>query len=50
VAEYVDHYHGERNHQGLGGRLIALTFAPEVRAQCGSAARWDLCGGRSEPC
>jgi hypothetical protein len=24
-------------------------LGPEVRAQCGSAARWDLCGGRLEP-
>ena len=23
VAEYVAHYHGERNHQGLGNRLIS---------------------------
>ena len=23
VAEYVEHYHGERNHQGLGNRLIS---------------------------
>src|ERR1700693_5424892 len=23
VAEYVEHYHGKRNHQGLGNRLIA---------------------------
>ena len=23
VAEYVAHYHSERNHQGLGNRLIA---------------------------
>ena len=22
------------------------TPLPEARAQCGSAARWDLCGGR----
>ena len=22
VREYVEHYHGERNHQGLGNRLI----------------------------
>src|SRR3989442_11104249 len=22
VAEYMDHYHWERNHQGLGNRLI----------------------------
>ena len=25
VAEYVDHYHGERNHQGLDNRLIRTT-------------------------
>jgi transposase InsO family protein len=25
VAEYVEHYHGERNHQGLHNRLIAGT-------------------------
>ena len=23
VAEYVEHYHGERNHQGLDNRLIS---------------------------
>ena len=22
IAAYVDHYHGERNHQGLGNRII----------------------------
>lgn len=22
ISEYVDHYHGERNHQGLDNRLI----------------------------
>ena len=22
IAEYVEHYHRERNHQGLGGRLL----------------------------
>jgi putative transposase len=22
VGEYVKHYHGERNHQGLGNQLI----------------------------
>ena len=25
VAEYVEHYHSERNHQGLGNQLIAGT-------------------------
>jgi hypothetical protein len=24
VGEYVQHYHEERNHQGLGNRLIQL--------------------------
>jgi transposase InsO family protein len=23
LTEYVEHYHSERNHQGLGNRLIA---------------------------
>jgi hypothetical protein len=27
------------------GPLNALTFVPKVGAQCGSSARWDLCGG-----
>ena len=22
IGEYVDHYHAERNHQGLGNQLI----------------------------
>ena len=22
VTEYLEHYHGERNHQGLGNKLI----------------------------
>jgi len=25
VAEYVEHYHGERNHQGLNTRLISVS-------------------------
>src|SRR5262245_9609889 len=31
------------------GLSSVLMLEPEVRAQCGSAARWDLCGGRLEP-
>jgi transposase InsO family protein len=35
VAEYVEHYHGERNHQGLGNRLISgprvITITSRVR-------------------
>ena len=30
------------------GRSSALLSDPEIRAQCGSPARWDLCGGRLE--
>lgn len=29
--------------------MCDLTFEPEARAQCGSSARWDPCGGRPEP-
>lgn len=25
VSEYVEHYHRERNHQGVGNRLLMLT-------------------------
>jgi hypothetical protein len=33
VAEFVEHYHRERNHQGLNNRLIAGT--PVIgRASC----------------
>jgi predicted metalloprotease len=28
------------------GRSSALLSGPEIRAQCGNSARWDLCGGR----
>ena len=35
IAEYVKHYHGERNHQGLENRLIAgqpvVTMTSRVR-------------------
>ena len=24
VTEYLAHYHGERNHQGLGNRLVEM--------------------------
>jgi len=29
VREYVDHYHDERNHQGIGNRLIRGSIGPE---------------------
>jgi putative transposase len=28
VREFVEHYHGERNHQGLDNRLIRPVVAP----------------------
>jgi hypothetical protein len=33
----------------IPGLTSASTFGPEARAQCGSSARWDPCGGRPEP-
>jgi len=42
VAEYVEHYHGERNHQGLGNRLIA---GPLVIDRTGRVRRHSRLGG-----
>ena len=28
LDEFVEHYHAERNHQGIGNRLIAASCAP----------------------
>ena len=33
VAEYVEHYHAERNHQGLDNRLIAGTPVIEMTSR-----------------
>jgi hypothetical protein len=32
VLEFVDHYHGERNHQGFGNQLIETTIASASNA------------------
>jgi putative transposase len=32
VREYVEHYHGERNHQGIGNRLISSSLDGSRRA------------------
>ncbi len=39
VTEYIEHYHGERNHQGLSNRLIreALPMRGVSNATRGSA-------------
>ena len=42
VREYVAHYHAERPHQGLGGRLVAATSEPSGR---GPLARRQRLGG-----
>jgi putative transposase len=36
LAEFVAHYHGERNHQGLGNELItpAAAVAGATRVRC----------------
>jgi putative transposase len=42
LKEFVAHYHGERNHQGLGNHLIA----PAARASSGTRVRCrDRLGG-----
>jgi putative transposase len=42
VAEFVAHYHHERNHQGLNNRLIAGT---PIRAAAGHVHRGTRLGG-----
>src|SRR6516225_2153735 len=36
-------------HLASLARAAISTPSPKARAQCGSPARWDLCGGRAEP-
>ena len=43
VVEYMDHYHAERNHQGLENRLIHLSTA--VIAKSGAVHRDARLGG-----
>jgi hypothetical protein len=42
MAEFVAHYHGERNHQGLGNELIDRL--PQQPAR-GFVRRWQRLGG-----
>jgi hypothetical protein len=42
VAEFVAHYHGERNHQGLGNERID---AFEQQPACGLVRRRQRLGG-----
>jgi putative transposase len=43
IHEFVAHYHRERNHQGLGNRLI--TPDPNVAISSGAVARRERLGG-----
>jgi transposase InsO family protein len=43
VREYVAHYHGERNHQGIGNRLI--DSSADVTRRRGSIERRERLGG-----
>ena len=41
IREYVEHYHQERNHQGLDNRIID----PEFEAGAGDVQRHERIGG-----
>jgi putative transposase len=43
VREYVEHYHGERNHQRIGNRLIDSSADGSQRG--GSIERRERLGG-----
>jgi hypothetical protein len=43
VREFIAHYHGERNHQGLGNRLI--TPVQRTTTQTGPIRRRQRLGG-----
>ena len=43
VCEYVQHYHGERNHQGLGNELIEPVDDADTEA--GRIERRERLGG-----
>jgi transposase InsO family protein len=43
ISEYMRHYHGERNHQGLENALIAGN--PEDAAGAGAVVRRERLGG-----
>ena len=45
VREYVEHYHRERNHQGLANRLIEATGEAGEAANAGEVVRESRLGG-----
>jgi putative transposase len=45
VSEYVEHYNLERNHQGLGNRLIGAACAAPANDVRGAVRRRERLGG-----
>ena len=45
VAEYVEHYNRERNHQGIGNRLIEPALAAPANDVGGAVRRRERLGG-----
>jgi len=45
IREFVDHYQRERNHQGLGNRLIIEeeSLTPEARERSRDRSGWAEC-------
>ena len=45
IEEFVEHYHRERNHQGLGNRLIIEeeSLTPEARERSRDGSGWAEC-------
>jgi hypothetical protein len=44
IAEFVEHYHAERNHQGIGNRLL-LQPGPSLPVTEGTVCRQVRLGG-----
>ena len=45
LAETMEHYHEERHHQGLGGKLIRPTFGAEQTNHTGEIQCSERLGG-----
>jgi putative transposase len=43
LQQYLEHYHGERNHQGKDNRIFFLS-RPEARGNIGAGGRERLAG------
>jgi hypothetical protein len=45
LNEFIDHFHGERNHQGKANRLLFPATAPEATGSRGSVRCHERHGG-----